>query len=145
MVSTGPTTVVTVLPARVDLEMHAMRRFQQSVSDRFAFGAARQPLAVESKFIDPGLALIRLQSRTPGQSKLSGMVTLCLFRKSENEPKPFLLLQMIAVGIPLRGPKRNFSSAATTPSYCVASTVYACHPKERNTVSSSGMGKIMRV
>src|SRR5271168_1694390 len=77
--------------------------------------------------------------------RLSGSVTLCLLRKSEKEPKPLRLLQMIAVGIPLRGPKRKLSSAATTPPNWVASTVCACQPKERNTVSSSGMGKTMRV
>ncbi len=46
---------------RVDIEVHALRRFKQSVSGRFAFGAAAEPLAVKSEFIDPGLALIRLE------------------------------------------------------------------------------------
>ena len=40
----------------------------------------------------------------PARSAASGTVTLCLFRKSESAPCPFVAWQMIAVGRPLRGP-----------------------------------------
>jgi len=44
-----------------DLQMHAMSGFEQQVPCRFPFSAAGQPLAVETEFVNPGLALIQLE------------------------------------------------------------------------------------
>jgi len=62
-----------------------------------------------------GLGVAPTAKHIPGQSRSSGIVTLCLFRKSEKRAKnPFLLLQMIAVGIPLRGAKSETSPKPAT-------------------------------
>ncbi len=110
VVSTGPTTCSSASSSEgraTDLEPHLAGDLEQRVLHEPAIRCRPQPLVEPTELVDAIAAAAPSAARSPAPAARSGTVTLCLFRKSDSAPWPFVPWQMIAVGLPLRGPYRN--------------------------------------